>query len=415
MRRSYAVFAIAVITLCCLAFPPQATAAEKPPAEPPQKIQKEYRYTDTQAPPTIKKTFNDKSGNTYELISSDAPVIDPAFTPPSQHYNHQITKEIPLEGINALGTYFPATVPIQDGYYVGAISLAADGYAVTNVYESLTGQVDRSYVIQNLPDNDASRLPAQMAFEVSSDASVGATTTATLNLLDVQYEVAGTNALGLPNNYTAYLVFRGQESWLAPHHYVVTAFYAGTIASNQAQYLITSHYQLVPEPVAEPYPSITLPAAYPALAPIPAGEASNPYIAYVATAVIVVFALALLLVWLIFFRRNIKLVRITAENTQVLLRKHLLLKDGQATLEVPDAIELFDHAHYLVQLKASLANKTGVLVIAWRNQVLAKEALRETIQIDMDSLVTNAVVQAIEKGVVKIPGMQTTGIQAIGD
>lgn len=377
----------------------QSTASSGTDQQAPKNINKEYRYIEGQASPQIKETFTDENGNTYKLISSDSPIIDPSYEHPSQSYTKQITKEIPLEDAGALDAYFPASLLIEDGVFMGAIGLSADPYSTQNVYESYTGQVDRAYTLYGLPDNDASRLPTHMDFQVSSDASFGATTTTTLELLDVAYEVASTNSLGLPNNYTAYLVYRGQESWLAIHHYVVTATYAGSISSAEEGYLITSHYQLVPAPVT---PEITVPAVAMTTVPIPMAAPLHFTPPMISAAVIVVFILALLLVWLIFLRKNITLTRITSTGSQVLFRKHLRVQNNMASLEIPPTVELNDHASYLLELKPTLANRTGQLVVVWREQTVVREHLKDAIQIDLDALVAKAVVQTIGEELIGI-------------
>ena len=401
--------AIAVTTTTLLVFgvlPSTAVAEEaRASSNAPQTIEREYRYQDGQELPVIEELITDESGNSYRLVSFDAPIADPTYARPTQSYTRQYTTNIPKDDINNLGYYFAESFYIEDGPFVGNIPPAANPYYIIAIYESFTGQVDRYHTIENLPDNDAIRIPRQMDFTVSSSAGPEATQTATLDLLFIEYEITGTNALGLPNNYTAHLTYRGQESWLELLGYNITAYYEGTIDSNVEQYVIISRYELVVEPVVIapsvlPANTVTLPALDTALA-----QAVNPNLAFTVAAIVVVFVFVWLLVWFLLLRRNACLVRMADGNREVLLRRHISVAEGEATFEVLDKIDLYDGAQYAVELKPRLAAQQGELLVTWRNRIVAREGLKTSIQIDMSNIVVDAVIGVISEAPALMAGL----------
>ena len=396
---------LTITTMLLMTIPLQAAAESKAASQIPEKTTREYGYQSGQALPAIEERITDGEGNTYRLVSFDDPVEDPAYQRPAQYYARQIVKDIPLDGIDNLSYYFPASIYIEDGSYVGNIPLAASPYYVIDFYESFTGQVDRYHTLYNLPDNDVTRLPFYMDFVVSSDSSFGATATGTLRLLSADYEVAGTNALGLPNDYTVHLTYRGQESWLEPHHYQVTASYGGYIESTVGHYLVVGHYELVPQPAgadATPAPAVTV------LLPMPEASQESPVklsFPLVAAAIVVVLSLMWLLAWLLFFRKNAALIRQEDDRRMVVLRKRIDVVEDQAVFGIPDRIDLYDRAQYIIELKPRLANQQGMLLVTWRDCVIAREMLNASIQIDMDRLAIKAVADVVSESVINRAGL----------
>ena len=403
------IFTITITALLVISALPSLAVAEeaKASSNAPQTIEREYRYQDGQEPLVIEEAIVDEGGNSYRLVSFDAPIADPTYARPTQSYTRQYTTNISKDDINNLSYYFAESFYIEDGPFVGNIPPAANPYYIIAIYESFTGQVDRYHTIENLPDNDAIRIPMQMDFTVSSSEGPEATQTATLNLLFIEYEITGTNALGLPNNYTAHLTYRGQESWLELIGYNVTAYYEGTIDSNVEQYVIVSRYELIVEPVVVapsvlPATTITLPALDTALA-----QVVNPNLAFTVAAIVVVFVFVWFLVWFLLLRRNACLVRVFDGNREVLQRRHISVAEGEATFEVLDKIDLYDGAQYTVELKPRLAAQQGELLVTWRNRIVVREGLKASIQIDMSNIVVDSVIGVISEAPTLMVGLTT--------
>jgi len=398
-RISRIAVTITIAVLLLIGVLPSVAVAEEINASSsaPQTIGREYRYQDGHELPVIEELITDESGNSYRLVSFDAPIEDPSYTRPTQSYTRQYTTDIPKDDIDNLGYYFAESFYIEDGPFIGNIPPSANPYYIIGIYEIFTGQVDRYHTIENLPDNDAIRIPIKMDFTVSSSEGPEATQTATLDLLSIEYEITGTNTLGLPNNYTAYLTYRGQESWLELLGYNVTAYYAGTIESNVEQYVIRCQYELIVDtvvvtPPALPVNTITIPALDTALA-----QVGSPNLAFTVAAIVIVLVFAWLLVWFLLLRRNACLVRLADGNREVLQRRHIAVTDGEATFEVLDKIDLHDGAQYAVELKPRLAAQQGELLVTWRNRIVAREGLKATIQIDMRNIVVDSVIGVISE------------------
>jgi hypothetical protein len=298
----------------------------------------EYRFADEHDFPAIQDEVQiDNKG--YSLVSTTDPVIDPDYTPASKVYTQSLTKDIPLEGINSLWNYFPDTYAFEDGSFAGAVPLT--NYQTENVYELYTGQVDRAWTINGLPDNDVIRIPRSMDFTVRSDAYPGATQTKTLQLLDVRYEITGTTPLGLPNEYRAYVTYRGEEEWQQLHHYIVTAHYQGAITSSDTQFLVTASYE--PKVVAEIATPPAPLAPEPAVAAPVTEKAAFSWAALIAALLAAVVALSAILFFIRRFRRfRIYYIDSAEDSESMVLVARLPIKGSKAghTVFIPERYEL---------------------------------------------------------------------------
>ena len=401
---------VAIITLLV---PLQTTAvAAEASTDPPRTIEVRHYFKDGEALPTIDKTIKDDAGNTYRLVSSTDPVLDESYSRPTQFYSYLITKDIPIDGIGRLDSYFSPDIFVEDGPFIGNINVAS--YDTTSVYEAFSGQVDRYLTIDGLPDNDVVRLPEYWDFEVSSSAAYGATQIKTLRLVSVEYVVTGANSLGLPTSYTAHLGYRGEESWLELHHYVVSAYYEGNIASSVGQYVVKSSYELVVEPVPVPAPnSVLTSTSIPAPILDPAPPLTDPVIsinlALGLAAIVVVLALAWLLVWLLIFRKNAWLFRKANGNKEALLKRHINVTSNEATFEIPDDVNLHDQAQYSIVLRPLLANQQGELLVVWHDKIITKSELKTEIFIEMDNMIKEASKEAVDNMVIA-PAVLTEGV-----
>ncbi len=377
-----------------------------------KRITREKAIISGGAIPEFDQVIVTEDGNEYNLVYIDNPVDDSTYVPYIKKYEQKKTKDVPIKDINNLEKYFSKSINIKDGYYVGKISLAPNPFSKVEVYESFTGQVDKTHIIEDLPDNDVSRLPKKKTFEVSSDEYYGATKSAVLKLLSVEYEVTGTNSLGLPNKYTAHLTFRGQQSWLEPHHYSVTAKYEGEVVSSEQRRVVEAHYELVSvdpvisEPVIEEVPDIQPPTVPTVINVVePPEEPTNIFPAIASAGIVIISAIGLILFWLLYWIKNAVLIKTLNTTVKVIARKRLEVIDGQATFKVPDHVEVFDEAIYEIKLKPSLANKEGVLVVEWRGVVIATEALKRKIQIGRSIITDEAVLAAITEEILDMEGL----------
>ena len=75
------------------------------------------------------------------------------------------------------------------------------------------------------------------------------TTTKTLALSDVEFEVTATDDLGLPVSYTAHANYRGTEDYLETIAYTVIGHYKGIATEKDRRMALdVTYYHEVPEP-----------------------------------------------------------------------------------------------------------------------------------------------------------------------
>lgn len=351
---------------------------------------------DEEAPLLAKSIYQD--GQEYALENTkNAP--DSNFESPTQHFTRTAFSQVSLQGINSLASYFPAAIAIAEGDFSGEIGLdAATPYTVVNRYEAMRQQVDRVQVYYDLPDNDVTRIPTLQSFVVSSSAAPGASETRVLQILDVSYSIAGTDYLGLPNNYTATVTYRGQEEYLELAFYDVTANYAGSITSSAKQMTTTGTYKPVE---AEP--------AAIAQSEVPLAEAEIPLfpLAIASTVVVVFIATPLLF---IFFLKNARLIRSIENNdkpsgeelrstkkeaTELICRRRLVLKDGMAELRIPANVDVFDGATYYLAIKPRLADKEGHVMLTLHGKILAVVPLARHTDINFKEMLITSVEAAL--------------------
>lgn len=149
----------------------------------------------------------------------------------------------------------PATMDAStiDPLYEGDLPL--DSVEQVPVYTSsapvrLTGR----WTIPGCPPNGVdATIPAYADFTVTSGDGPDTTTTKTLALSDVEFEVTATDDLGLPVSYTAHANYRGTEDYLETIAYTVTGHYKGIATEKDRRMALdVTYYHEVPEPAPVP-------------------------------------------------------------------------------------------------------------------------------------------------------------------
>jgi hypothetical protein len=304
------------------------------------------------------QTSNTKSKNHTESIVSTV----------SKSYSQDIELTISPADINRLSELFPQAIDAQDGEYGGQIALDTNNpYTIEELYQSQAAQVDRSLVIAGLPDNDASRLEVTKSFSVRSAASINATEQKDLELASVTYKITDYTDLGLPIEYQADLTYRGAEEFLVLSGYRVTAHYLGDIST-----------QIIHE--------LEIPlASMPVFAQIQAEEVPLNLALLIAAASVIVI-LAGLLFWFLALRKNLRFVRYQEQESLVLFRRHVKVRDGICLVEIPNKLEIIDDASYKFILKPALANQEGYLAVSWRGNLISEQALSEQISLNLSEI-----------------------------
>jgi len=395
--------------------------------------------------PTPSITINDDGSLTVEHIHAsldDAPEIpdalthegkdytlnnvvttdDPGYERPSQHFTAQAFNQVPAAGAGNWAAYFPATYPINEGVYQGEIGLAiTNTFAATPRYRAYLVQVDRMHVIGGLPDNDVSRLPVYMDFEVACEVTPGASVIRTLRILDVSYEIAGRDHLGLPNNFTAYVTYRGQEGLHELEFYDVTANYSGSLDSATDQFSTRANYSPVVERVAAPLPQETVIAE----PQVPLAQPGLPLFPLIIGGATIAVFLAIPLLYF-FLLSNARLVRVyepdeeaaackeggaarsragvkastqsgkkEKASSELICRRRLVLREGLAEFRIPPGVDVFDGALYCVTIKPYFASHNGVLQLTWQGKIIATAPIGRHVDINFQEMIITSTQAAL--------------------
>ena len=412
-RRATAVALVLFLALQYMSLP-LAFAQEGMPAQK-QEVNADGSITITQTfpadkEPSVLPVAINQGGQRYVLDNTET-TEDSSGERHQQEITETVFSQVPLEGINSLSDYFPATVYINEDSYQGEIGLnPAAPYTVVNRYEAFSRQVDRVVSFPNLPDNDVSRLPAQQDFVVSSAASPGATQWRTLTYTDVQYSIVGTDHLGLPNNYTAVVTYRGQEEYLELAFYDVTANYSGALEQSSAVLILTGTYLL--EPLAAPVPPAPVTMIQENIPALPESGIPLFPLAIAGTTTVVILALPLLYFFFLANARFIRVIEVEGkrksaasdnkkkDKTKIICRRRLVLGgDGVATLKIPSDVDILDGALYCLIIKPRLAEREGTVEMVWQNKIMAAMPLDRQIEINFKQLyIASAEAALIEAG-----------------
>ena len=363
-------------------------------------------YPATEPAPALPGTIT-SNGQDYSLENTST-ALDPDYVKPRQFFARQAFNQVPAADAGNWAAYFPATYPISEGEFQGAIGLdGASPFSAVERYHSYLVQVDKFYVMTGLPDNDVTRLPVFMDFEVVSDTIIGGTMISTLQIVDVSFEVTGQDHLGLPNRYTAHITYRGQEGLHVLEFYDVTAYYAGVVESVIEQMAITGTYRPVVAATAPPAAPIAEEAreaiAPPEVPLAPQGFALFPLV--IAGATVVIF-LAIPLLYF-FLLSNARLLRVFApreedENSvgaEIVCRRRLVLKDGVAQFKIPPSVDIFDGGLYCLAIKPYFASHEGDVHLTWQGKIIAAMPLARQINVNFkEMLITSTEAAILEAG-----------------
>jgi len=401
--RRLLIIIIALLLCASLAGVPLAFAAEDIPET--KTMGEDGNLTVVQSYPATNSAPSMPNTTTYggQSFSLDKATTapDPGYVKPRQYFTGQAYNQVPLSGAGNWAAYFPAAYPIDEGEFQGYIGLDPyNPFYVTERYHLYLVQVDKQVVVPNLPDNDVSRLPVYRDFEVVSSSTPGATMISTLKIVDVSYEVAGRDHLGLPNNYTAYVTYRGQEGLHELEFYDVTANYSGEIESSIDQMTITGVYK--PD-VVEAAPTVIAAPDVP-LAPAPPSLPLFPLV--VASTMVAVFlATPLLYFFLLSNARLIRVVRPEEEEddeegikkrrkekttTKLICRRRLVLREGVARFTIPSNINIFDGELYNLAIKPTFASREGTVEMLWQGRRVAAMPLARYIDVNFTEMLTTS-------------------------
>ena len=223
---SFKIRAIVVLTLSIIvaisARPAGAFAAQESTAgSDGQKtaITQEYTYKEGETPNIPQKII--QFGQVFKLVSVSEPAANSSL-PTSRSYTYR--------------------VPVS--YTPDQLSQAPKNVRLTPVYGTGKRQVDRKETIEGLPNNDVDKLPRSKIYGDTNGRGPGANVNGELVLAEVKYEVAGRDEDGIPNNYKACVVYRGEENYSTLLYYNAVATYTDTVTEDGVKtYTVVATYE----------------------------------------------------------------------------------------------------------------------------------------------------------------------------
>ena len=182
-------------------------------------FQQEYTYNEGETP-NIHEEIS-QFGQVFKLVSVTEPVATSSL-PRERSYTYKVSV-----------------------YYTSdQLSQVPGNVKLTPIYGTGKRQVDRKETIRNLSDNDVDRLPRLKTYSDTNGRGPGAGVRGQLVLAEVRYEPKGWDEDGIPNNYTAYVYYRGEETYLALTHYEAVRTYTDTITEDgEVTYTVVATYE----------------------------------------------------------------------------------------------------------------------------------------------------------------------------
>ena len=311
-----------ILLAASLASPPAAALA----AGDGDRIVKTFTYMEASGMPEgLVPSSIEFGGNAYKLEKQGEPYVDESYERQTAELEHDTTVEAGVLDVSYAIASMPATMDAStiDPLYEGDLPL--DSVEQIPVYQLRTRQVDRPVDYPGLPTNDVdATIPAYADFTVTSGDGPDTTTTKTLALSDVEFEVTATDDLGLPVSYTAHANYRGTEDYLETIAYTVIGHYKGIATEKDRRMALdVTYYHEVPEPAHAPEPEPEQPFDV------------IPYVVGAGATGAVLIAVAV--VW----RRRARITKTFDDGSVVVLARVKAVKtgDGAWSVRVPDRLE----------------------------------------------------------------------------
>jgi hypothetical protein len=323
----------------------------------------EYQYGVGEDAPEIKATVQ-YEGAEWALDEVLPVQADDGYERPTRRFSDSRTLLVNPDEIDTVAARFPGAIALDSGDYHGLLTRTG-ALDVVRIDESMTRQVDREEVFEGLPDNDVIRIPATLEFEVSSDDAQDAVKKTTLERLDVVWEIKGTNALGLPDDYTAYVTYRGEESYRELHHYEVTAHYSGDIPEGIERFIVSARYKRV-----EPTPPVLLvpqpePLAATATQPVPSAPFPWLALALILAAAALLAGSLILFFWL---RRRFRVCLLGSDNRLVTVTACRIKSDREGlVVHIPGSIDLTGLNGDHVGVCSKAYRRPGMVITAFQD------------------------------------------------
>jgi len=284
-----------------------------------------------------------------------------------------IDSKVYEEGDEAVSLLINKSIRYVDDGFDGYLNLASLQYEP--VYRIEERQIERISWFYDLPEEDIIYLTRSMAFDIASDEAINSKKSVVLEMTAVEWTREGQDAAGRPMGYSAEVTYRGVERELIYDYVTVTAFYSGEVEKTVSVAAL---------PQVEAPQSLELNIANTIHSPLIHTELDmNAFPFTVAAAAVAVLLLGSVALLLLFRYWNVRLIVIRRNGSaKTVLRKHVRLVGGTATLKIPDRCKLTSTAEgHVIRIRQSLVNKGGILHMVWRDYLLLRLPLEREIEL----------------------------------
>ncbi|MDR3363809.1 MAG: hypothetical protein LBS91_02490 [Clostridiales Family XIII bacterium] len=220
IKNDKAVLALLLITLGVLGLFPSVSFAAQEPSPHKTTIKQEFTYEEGDEPdiPGAISQF----GDVLRLVSVSDPVKT-ASLPSSRTYTYRVSGSYTEEQLSQL----------------------PPNARLTPVYGHGSRQVDRAETIENLPNNDVDSLPLYKIYTDTDGYGPGGSVSGDLMLAEAKYELVSRDGDGVPDNYTARLIYRGEETYSVILYYDAEATYTSTATAEgeSTTYTVVATYE----------------------------------------------------------------------------------------------------------------------------------------------------------------------------
>ena len=309
----------------------QPASGAASPAEPAE-VTERFTYFEGEEEPAIPETL-ERDGAVWTLVSCSEPHNDESYEPETRPY--AATESGSFASAADAQAAFPETREVEEEGFAGTVTRVSFTYGAR--LETVTLVADRQVTYGPFISNEVRDLPETITVEVQDAAG---SHTETIRRASVTWEVAGTNAVGMPTGYNCVATYRGSVTAKRVVGWDATAVYEGTLVKQGRQLVVEAVYRapepvVDEEPVAGPAPDADAVESAAAasgrrIAPLPVAAGS---------------AAAVVAVGILFFLRSRNVTVCSRGDERILARTHAR-RDAQGSLRVaiPPRVSLAEGA-----------------------------------------------------------------------
>ena len=219
---------------------PSAEVQAQAPEAGAQEATERFTFFEGEEAPAIPDTL-ERDGVTWTLVSQGEPRVDDTYQAETRPY--AATESGTFASVAAAQAAFPQTREVEQDGFAGTVTRTDFTYRA--LLETGTMMADRVVTYGPFESNEVRDVPETITVEVEDASGVH---TETIRRASVRWEVAGTNAAGMPNGYNCVVTYRGAVSFKRVAGWDAAAVYEGTLMRQGTRMVVEAVYR-APEPV----------------------------------------------------------------------------------------------------------------------------------------------------------------------